>query len=274
MPQDRFLDLGETATRYALAGPTDAPAIVLIHEMGGSIESWDEVVPALQHRWRLIRYDMRGAGMAERLRADVSLTDLAGDVGRLLDRLSIHGPVFLAGGAVGAAVALAFAACHPERSAAVAAMSPALGVPGPVRADRHALADKAPAQGMRSLEGVLLEGGYPEALRRLAPDRWEAFRCRWLGNDPESFRFTYRMLIDLDFASLYDRIACPILAIGATLDPLRPPEQAAALAGRLANAEYVALDTGHHAAVQTPDLVAGALDRFFSRHVRTGEGAP
>ena len=45
----------------ALSG--DAPVLVLIHEMGGSLESWNGVFETLTLRFNVLRYDVRGAGM-------------------------------------------------------------------------------------------------------------------------------------------------------------------------------------------------------------------
>ena len=41
-----FLELNGTSLRYELKG-SKGPLVVLIHEMGGLLENWDEVVPAL-----------------------------------------------------------------------------------------------------------------------------------------------------------------------------------------------------------------------------------
>ena len=41
--------------------------LVLVHEMGGTLDSWDQVMPALTNSRRVLRYDTRGAGLSAKL---------------------------------------------------------------------------------------------------------------------------------------------------------------------------------------------------------------
>ena len=43
-------------------GPEDAPVVVLSNSIGTSLEMWDDQVPALAERFRVLRYDQRGHG--------------------------------------------------------------------------------------------------------------------------------------------------------------------------------------------------------------------
>ena len=42
-----FIEANRVGLRYELSGTDSDHTIVLIHEMGGSLESWDEVAPRL-----------------------------------------------------------------------------------------------------------------------------------------------------------------------------------------------------------------------------------
>ena len=59
-----WIDVNGAALRYDLSGAGD-PTIVLVHEMGGTLDSWDHVLPALSRGRRVLRYDTRGAGQSE-----------------------------------------------------------------------------------------------------------------------------------------------------------------------------------------------------------------
>src|SRR5690348_7818236 len=52
------------SVHYRTAGER-GPVVVLMHEMGGSLDSWDGVVPGLAERFRVLRYDQRGQGLTE-----------------------------------------------------------------------------------------------------------------------------------------------------------------------------------------------------------------
>src|SRR5215207_11206638 len=97
-----FVEVNGTALRYEMSG--DGPStLVLIHEMGGTLESWDLVVPLLSPRRNILRYDTRGAGLSQKVRGALSIDTMADDLVALMDRLGIAGKVALAGMAVGGA---------------------------------------------------------------------------------------------------------------------------------------------------------------------------
>ena len=58
-----FIEANGVSLRYDVQG--SGPPLVLIHEMGGTMESWELVVPLLTAKRRVIRYDTRGAGFSE-----------------------------------------------------------------------------------------------------------------------------------------------------------------------------------------------------------------
>src|ERR1700723_981234 len=102
-----WIDVNGTALRYELSG-SGKSTLVLVHEMGGTLDSWDQVLPALNHGRRVLRYDTRGAGLSEKIRGGVTWDEMAGDLAALVDALGITGKVALAGIAVGAAIAAHF----------------------------------------------------------------------------------------------------------------------------------------------------------------------
>ena len=85
-----FIEVNGTALRYELDG-SGIHSMVLIHEMGGSLESWDLVAPRLADGRRVLRYDTRGAGLSEKLRGDLSIDTMVADLMALLDALKIAG---------------------------------------------------------------------------------------------------------------------------------------------------------------------------------------
>src|SRR5258707_15460526 len=98
-----FIEVNGVGLRYELTGSGER-VIVLIHEMGGSLESWDEVVPRLTAKRRVLRYDTRGAGLSEKVRGALSIDTMVDDLAALMDALGITGKVALAGIAVGGAL--------------------------------------------------------------------------------------------------------------------------------------------------------------------------
>jgi 3-oxoadipate enol-lactonase len=107
-----------------------------------------------------------------------------------------------------------------------------------------------------------MQNGYAPELRG-DNARFEQYRARWLGNDPASYATIWRMLADLDMQDELTRLRCPVLAIGGSLDRVRPPALVQALANAIPGARYVEIPSGHYMPVQTPDLVSDCIDEFL-----------
>ena len=256
-----FVDLGGVALRYELSGRGER-TLVLVHEMGGSLESWDDVAPKLAESRRVLRYDTRGAGMSQKVRGELGIDTMADDIAALLDHIGIAGKVALAGIAVGGAIALHFAARYPDRTSAVAVGSPATGIASERRTAALERVARIEAVGMAFAVADSMQNGYPPELRGDIK-RFERYRARWLGNDPLSYATIWRMLAGLDMQGELTQLRCPVLVIGGSLDRVRPPALAQVAASVIPGARYVEVETGHYMSVQTPDLIADCIDAFL-----------
>jgi len=256
-----FIELNGVALRYELSGKGDR-TLVLVHEMGGSLESWDDVVPRFADSRRVLRYDTRGAGLSQKARGELGLDTMADDIAALLDSNGIAGKVALAGIAVGGAIALHFAARYPERTSAVAVGSPATGIAPDRRAAALQRLAKIETIGMAFAVEDSMNNGYAPELRD-DTGRFERFRARWLGNDPASYTTVWRMLAGADMQDELSGLRCPVLVIGGSLDRVRPPPLAEAVAKAIPGARYVEIRSGHYMSVQTPDLVADCVGEFL-----------
>jgi 3-oxoadipate enol-lactonase len=210
------------------------------------------VLPALQQAFCVLRYDLRGFGMSEKVKS-LRLGDLLGDIVGLLDALAITDPCHVAGPALGAGIALAFAAQYPARVRRLVVSSPATEVPPERRAQSLQRAEAVERGGMRVAVEQSLTRSYPERFRA-DRQRFEQYRRRWLANDPEGFAAINRMLTEMNLTQQYGRIACPTLVIGCTYDTIRPPHEVEAIARQIPGARYVETASGHFMPHQTPEL--------------------
>ena len=256
-----FIELNGAALRYELRGKGER-TLVLVHEMGGSLESWDDVVTQFPESRQVLRYDCRGAGMSQKVRGELAIDTMTDDIAALLDALGIAGKVALAGIAVGGAIALHFAARYPERTSGVVAGSPATGIASDRRAAVLERVAKIEAAGMAFAVEESMRNGYPVELRGDVK-RFERYRARWLGNDPSSYATVYRMLAATDIEDELTRLRCPVLVIGGSLDRTRPPQLAQAVASAIPGAGYDEVRTGHYMAVQTPDPIFDCIAAFL-----------
>jgi 3-oxoadipate enol-lactonase len=263
MAQTKWIESNGVSLRYQEEGAGDK-TVVLIHEMGGTLESWDGVVPFLTDRYRVIRYDMRGFGLSEKIHGAFTLDDAIADLDGVLDVLGVNGPVALAGGAVGGGIALRMAAKRTEQVQALVAMAPATEIPPERQASAKAFPAKLAAMGIRSLvHDSTAPTQFPEVLRTdpKAFQRWISQQC---ANDPESYAATLLMLLDGVYAPYFDQIKCPTLVVAGEHDPGRQPEIVKPVADAIEGATFRVIKSGHYMAVQTPDLVGQMIADFLN----------
>lgn len=256
-----YIEVNGAGLRHELAG-SGPSTLVLVHEMGGALDSWDAVVPALVNSRQVLRYDTRGAGMSEKITGSVTWDTMADDLKGLLDALGISGKVSLAGIAVGAAIAAHFAFRNPDRVAALVLHGPAPGVAADRKQATLDRAAAAEAGGMRSIAETSLAASYPPVVRHNA-EAFAAFRARWLGNDPQSFAAINRMLASESIEHELAALRCPVLFTAGRHDGLRPPSVIEPMAKNVPGAQFLELNSGHFASVQTPGLMAQAIHYFL-----------
>lgn len=257
-----WIEANGASLRYELSG-AGTDTIVLMHEAGGCLESYEEALAWLAPSYRVLRYDQRGFGFSEKARTlnfDGVVADLAG----LLDALRIGGQVHLAGCAMGADFAVGFASQYPTRVARLVLASPTLGNTASRNAQTLARAALVEREGTRAAMAESHDRSYPEPLRAQDRERFRRYQARWVCNTPASFSALAHMMATVDLTAAYARITAPTLVIGARHDGLRPPELAERVAAAIPGARYAPADSGHFMHVQTPQLFAETVLGFLA----------
>ena len=256
-----FAVLNGAACRYAIdrRGPR---TLVLIHELAGCLESWDDLVPLLPADFGILRHDLRGAGLSQKVRGRLDLDTLADDVAALLDHAGEAGAVDVMGAAAGAAVAVRFATRHAARCRRLVLLAPALGVPAERREAAMATADLLDREGMAAIAEAVLPKAFPEALW---PDEDTKARAiaRWHGADPEGYAAMYRAIAETGVLDEIGTIARPTLLIAGSQDPFNPPERLREIAAPIPDCRFEIAEAGHFPAVQSPQAVAPLVTAFM-----------
>ena len=106
------------------SGPRGAPAVVLLHGFGASLDTWDAWAARLSEDYRVVRFDLPGFALTG---ADPSgdYTDArtVAVLEQLMDAEHI-GRASLVGNSLGGKIAWMFAAMHPERVDRLVLVSP------------------------------------------------------------------------------------------------------------------------------------------------------
>jgi pimeloyl-ACP methyl ester carboxylesterase len=106
------------------SGPHDAPAVILLHGFGSSLDTWEPWAQALSAHYRVIRFDLPGFGLTG--------ADPTGDytdaramriIADLMDQLGVR-RANLIGNSLGGRIAWNFAANYPDRVSRLVLVSP------------------------------------------------------------------------------------------------------------------------------------------------------
>jgi 3-oxoadipate enol-lactonase len=257
----RWVDGGGGIALRARSDGAGGLPLVMIHEMGGCLESWDRIAPMMTGERLVVRYDQRGHGSSEKIR-DMTLDDLVADALAVAAAFEIERFVPV-GCAVGGAVALALASRQPERHPAVVALSPATVVPVARKAAALARAEALIAEGVRFGLNDALCRSYPVAMRT-EDARFQEVRRMRLGADPIGQAAMLRMLAGLEMQAELERIQSPALVIAGRHDRDRPPEHVAQVAALIPHAVFKTIESGHFMAIHAPDIVAHEIRDFLA----------
>lgn len=256
-----YVEPRDISLYYEDAGVGDPP-VLLLHELGGSSESWRRVIPLITPHRRVIAPDMRCAGRSEKPPAMFEITDVASDITALLDTLHISS-VDVVGAALGAMVAAIMASQAPERVRRMVLCAVTDAVDQRTREYLNQRADHLRSAGMRDVVKASLVNAFPE---RHAAAR-AGYRPIYLANDPAAYAELSKALARMSVTrDLWRNIQCPTLVMSGRHDFIWPPELGRRVASHLPHATFLELaDAGHFPHLQTPQVLSDAALLFLSR---------
>lgn len=120
-PTYQFAELNGTQFHYDTCG--SGPALVLIHSGVSDLRFWNDQVALFAQQYRVVRYDVRGAGKTPFGTGGKSGHD---DLRALLEYLGIDKTMVM-GCSVGGGIAIDFAQNYPERTSALIPVAAAVG---------------------------------------------------------------------------------------------------------------------------------------------------
>ena len=181
------INAGDLSIGYAQAGPSDGPAVLLLHGWPYDINSFAEVAPVLAAAgYRVIMPHLRGYGTTRFLSPDTPRNGqqavLAVDAINLLDALNIRQAV-IAGFDWGARTACILAALWPERVKALVSVSGYLI--GSQQANKNPLPPRAELSWWYQFYFATDRGlqGYTKYTRELSRLIWELASPKWAFDD-------------------------------------------------------------------------------------------
>lgn len=255
---------------FLQTGPKGAPPVCFLHGGAAHAHWFDRVIPTFQDRFHVISLDQRGHGESQWAAPPAYATeDFAGDLRALMDRLGWR-RMTLVGHSMGGHNAMAFAAWHPERTAALVVVDSRPYLP-PERVQRMRERGRRPPRVHASEEAAV-------AAFRLLPRETIAdpallahMARAGLARADGGFRFRfdpacYADRKPVDCWPLLARVTAPTLVVRGEHSPVLPLEMAGRMLDVIPNAELVEIPGAyHHLTLDAPEAFGGALDTFLRR---------
>jgi 3-oxoadipate enol-lactonase len=254
-----WIEANGATLHYRLDGPEGGKPLVLVHELGGTSDSWEPLMERITGAGhRVLRWDWRGSSLSEKIRGPFSIDDMCADLAALMDALSFPQPADIVGTALGGGIAIAFAARYPAKVRKLVASSPATGGGNASKDMLLTRAAGVEKEGMRAFADTSMARSFPEKYRT-DPAFFAEYRNRWICNDPNSFAAHNRMLAGMDETPSFARLACPTLILSGVDDALRTPAAVKEIADAIPGADYRELQSGHFLPVYSPGLWADTV---------------
>lgn len=251
------------------SGPRGAPAVILLHGFGASLETWDGWAAPLAQHYRVIRFDLPGFGLTG--------SDPAGDysdarairvLAGLMDQLGIARAAIV-GNSLGGRIAWTFAAQQPDRVSRLVLVSPdGFASPGfayDKAPDVPLMMQALPYTAPRAMLKANLAAAYARP-ERLAEATVTRYRDMMLA--PGVRR---AILARMDQTILHDpvpdlsRIKAPTLLLWGEQDGMIPISNAADYLRAMPNARLTRLpDLGHLPFEEDPARSLVPVERFLA----------
>lgn len=253
-----FLEVNGRSVAYRLLGSEANPLVLLAHPLGMTQAVWDDLLPALLSRYRVLTWDLPGHGASQAWgEGPITPADLAVDTLALVEHAGASRFHFI-GTSIGGVVGQHLISEHAERL-----LSATLTNTGAVIGNAelwNTRAGRIREEGLVAMSEEIVPRWFAPACFAAEPalkDGW----CTQMGRgDAESYAKLCEMLGRHTFTGKLASTSVKVQLLGGSEDLATPPATLEALAVELGGAPLEILDgVGHVPSVEGPALLAEKL---------------
>jgi 3-oxoadipate enol-lactonase/4-carboxymuconolactone decarboxylase len=253
-----FLNINGRSIAYRLLGSEANPLVVLAHPLGMSQAVWDDVLPMLLPRYRVLTWDLPGHGASQAWgERPITPADLAAEALALADLAGAERFHF-AGTSIGGVVGQQLISEHTERL-----LSATLTNTGAVIGNAelwNTRAGRIRVEGLAAMSEEIVPRWFAPACFEAEP-ALKAGWCTQMGRgDDDSYAKLCEMLGSHAFTGKLSGKPVKVQLLGGSEDLATPPSTLEALAAELDGAPLEILEgVGHVPSVEVPGLFAETL---------------
>ncbi|MGJ7459328.1 alpha/beta fold hydrolase [Halomonas sp. RA08-2] len=258
-----FLNINGRSVAYRLLGAEANPLVVLAHPLGMSQAVWDDVLPLLLPRYRVLTWDLPGHGASQAWgEGPITPADLAADALALAD-LAGAARFHFAGTSIGGVVGQQLISEHAERLLSVTLTNTGAVIGNPELWNTRA--GRIRQEGLAAMSEEIVPRWFAPACFAAQP-ALKAGWCTQMGRGDDD---SYARLCEMLGRDTFDgKLAGPlsqhpgvkVQLMGGSEDLATPPATLEALAAELDGAPLEILEgVGHVPSVEVPGLFAEKL---------------
>ena len=260
-------DVNGIRIAYGVRG--SGPPLVLIMGYRLSSLAWPlDFIEALAERFTVVLFDSRGTGTSDKPTSGYEISNMARDVGGLLDHLEIPRANVL-GYSMGGAIAQEFVRQFPDRVLALALCATMCGGPRAVYASpsvvrvMRELDGLKPEEIARRIWSVTYSPGYLENHRELAEDQ---MRREIAAPTPlHAADLQYQAFAEFDCSRALPNIQATTLVLTGDLDRLISPQNSKFIASLIPEARLIVIPgCGHRMMWEATDECVGFVTEFLT----------
>jgi pimeloyl-ACP methyl ester carboxylesterase len=243
-----------------------AHTVLLVHGIGGSADDWATQIPLLAQRYHVLAVDLPGFGLSDGGSRHYSPENYAAVLHHLVGQRA-RTPLLLVGHSLGGAVALNYAALHPDTVSRLVAADVA-GILHRLAYSKFLVGSWLHARSavprwsselLQSFAGKFLEG-----MERFPFDSEDLLSSGYGKGDGAELRIAAVALADADFTPLLPRVSAPVLLLWGKQDSTAPLRTADVLLRRLPRAWLEVIeDAGHVPMSEQPQVFNRRLLGFL-----------
>ena len=243
----------------------EGDAVVCLHGLGGSANTWAPLMSALA-RHRVLRPELPGSARSN-VEGALSIECFAQAVISACARLNVKRAHFL-GHSMGTIVCQHIAIAQPKLVRSLALFGPVHALADPARSAIRARAAKLRAEGPTGLHDIALaivNGALSADTKQRLPLAVAFVRESLQRQNPDGYARSCEALADAQAASV-ERIEASALLVTGDEDAIAPPQAVRTLATRLKNARVTVLPRcGHWTPIERPEECSRELREFLGK---------
>lgn len=248
---------------YRIDGPDDGIPLVFCNSLATDLHMWDEQIPALSDKYRILRYDRRGHGQSEAKDEQIEIKTLADDVVALAKQLGFAGGHFC-GLSIGGMTGQAIGIYHPGAFKSLALCATSSAIPKEMHQTWVDRVATVAANGMEVMGDPTVQRWFTQAWIDANPKRVSEVRAMIVNTSVVGYSRCCEAISRLDYTSQLGGITTPTIIIPGEVDPALPPAMSDTIHENLPGSKLETVKGAAHLCnVQDPEQFNGILRRWL-----------